>query len=86
MLRRVYRNIGELSLMDEMTSLFNKTLGYLEDIREVIVGDEVFDQGSKVNTKGCKSFGRLDAASTKKVPYSKANSRRDSQKDSLVKQ
>jgi hypothetical protein len=86
LLRRVYRNIGELSLMDEMTSLFNKTLGYLEDIREVIVPVEPVQQGSEVNTEACKSFGRIDAASTKKIPYGKATSRRDSQKDSLVRQ
>jgi hypothetical protein len=69
-----------------MTSLFNKTLGYLEDIREVVVGDEPLHQGSRVNTEACESFVRLDAASAKKIPYSKANSRRDSQKDSLAQQ
>jgi hypothetical protein len=86
LLRRVYRNIGELSLMDEMTSLFNKTLGYLEDIREVIVPVEPVQRGSEVNTEACKSFARIDASSPKMFPNGKATSRRDSQKDSLVRQ
>ena len=35
-LRRVYRNIGELNIIDEMTTMFNKLLGLTEDVKEIL--------------------------------------------------
>ena len=35
-LRRVYRNIGELSLLDEMGNHFNKVLGEMSDLKDMI--------------------------------------------------
>jgi hypothetical protein len=38
--KRIYRNIGELNLIDEMAPMFNKVLGVVEDIRDILqVGD-----------------------------------------------
>jgi hypothetical protein len=63
--KRIYRNIGELNLIDEMTTMFNKVLGVAEDIRDILqVGDIEGEVKSEMKSRmeQCKTdFGESEA-------------------------
>jgi hypothetical protein len=63
--KRVYRNIGELNMIDEMTTMFNKVLGVAEDIRDILQVEAIEDE-IKTTMKSrmdlCKTdFGESEA-------------------------
>jgi hypothetical protein len=68
--KRIYRNIGELNLIDEMAPMFNKVLGVVEDIRDILqVGDIEGEVKSELKSKmeQCKThFGESEAPIRKK--------------------